>query len=107
MAHAVGVCNGNFRSGDYYRYKQDAPIKPTIIEEIMAVVLEVRDLMKTQAEYDAWWASTPDDNKGFLAAAKLKLRELKSAEGTAASPVISGGEIVEVEPVLFDREIPY
>lgn len=38
----------------------------------------VRDSM-TQAEYDAWWAQTPDDNDGFRLAVISKVSEIKKA----------------------------
>lgn len=45
--------------------------------QLMDICQEVRDCM-TQAEYDAWWASTPDGENEFYEAAEAKLLEIKS-----------------------------
>lgn len=42
----------------------------------------VRDSM-TQAQYDAWWASTPDDNAGYDAAVLAMAAEIATARGYA------------------------
>lgn len=80
--------------------------------------------MLTQTEYAAWWKATPDDNAGFLAAARAKLAELETLkhtpadytaclteEGTEPSPIISGGEILYREQpstdTMDDDNIPF
>lgn len=73
------------------------------------VVQEVRDRMDTQAEYDAWWASTPDDNNGFFNAACEKLLELYYTEqADYCQTIISGGEVLEVSTVSNpNQNIPF
>ena len=73
------------------------------------VVQELRDRMDTQAEYDAWWVSTPDDDHNFYNAACDKLLELYYAEqADYCQTYISGGEIVEFSPAIqTTQEIPF
>ena len=65
----------------------------------------------TPAQYAAWWKAAPEDNDGFLSAARELLAELHRAEtaeceeiqawlsdtveldGTEPSPVICGGDV--------------
>lgn len=73
------------------------------------VVQEVRDRMDTQAEYDAWWASTPDDDHNFFDAACDKLLELYYAEqADYCQTYISGGEVLEISTVSNpNQNIPF
>lgn len=48
-------------------------------KETLEVCQQIADRL-TPADYAAWWASTPDGNAEFLAAAKRKLADLKLAD---------------------------
>ena len=46
-------------------------------------------------DYRKWLDTTPDDNNGFYKAVKAKYAEVTADEGTAPSPIISGGEVLD------------
>jgi len=81
MLTTTGRWNGNYHPAAR-REEIQSQIergKKLLLQEIQETALDVRDLM-TQEEYDAWWETTPDDNKGFLVAAKAKLEELQAKQ---------------------------
>ena len=47
------------------------------VRQLLETCQKIRDVMG-QEEYDAWWEATPEDNKGFEAAAKQKLQQLQA-----------------------------
>lgn len=73
----VGVMNGNFRAGDYYRYRLEVEAerrKAKLRGMTMDVCQEIRYMM-TQKEYSAWWNASPDE--GFFSHACDTLIRMK------------------------------
>lgn len=80
--------------------------KQAIRKDVMDTCQEIADRM-TPAQYNAWWKSTPDNNNAFLAAAKLKLAELKAREDLGTQTIISGAEVLELPQTVNDNDYPF
>ena len=82
---AVGLNNGNFRSGGYRLYvlnvqeterqKAEQKAKEQRKQRFNDVVQEIRDSFATQDEYNQWWSAAPEH--GFFAYAEDYLIEIK------------------------------
>jgi len=57
--------------------EQDALNRAYELKQSQINAQTIRDAM-TQEEYNAWWETTPDDNRGFYTATEAKLKELVS-----------------------------
>lgn len=93
--HAVGVFNGNWRDGDYYRYGQDVKRADKFTVDFNNATEDLRDLLGDS--FDAWWDSYPPTmSKGdFLPIMKAKIVELQTAhaveDATALEPEFCSG----------------
>lgn len=61
---------------DYLDSLLDTPRNPHA--ESDAVCQEIADLLGSAEAYSAWWETTPNDNEGFLKAAREKLAQLET-----------------------------
>src|SRR5688572_20784843 len=78
--HAVGIFNGNFRNGDYYRYVQEVS-KPEskFLDTFWAAHKDLVELLGDS--FVEWWDSYPETmSKGeFLPIMQAKIVELQTS----------------------------
>ena len=67
-----------YRSMEHRKqWLEDAVEHSLLYKNTLDVCQQIADLLPTQDQYDAWWASTPDDDEGFYRDAVKKLAELR------------------------------
>lgn len=76
----LSIRNMNWTVGAIEQLKQDALDKAYERVQVRQNCELIRKCM-TQADFDAWWNETPNDNDNFNKAVSAKLAELKQANG--------------------------
>lgn len=120
MSHAVGVMNGNFRAGDYYRYRLEVEAagraeaekaaKTRELKQIHDVCMAIRDMMDSQEEYDEWWEASPEkDFLGFASDCLIKMMDA-DRQGDEPNPYFYAGELyflAQFNSHISTQEIPF